>query len=123
MTPFQWLFGPLFVASSGACLVRMLRGRMSPRAGAAWSLVWAAAAATVIVPQWSTLVARAFGIGRGADFVLYVAVILGLYVALALYHRHRRLEAVVTELVRRRALESAQHGAEGRAAAPDLPLP
>jgi hypothetical protein len=61
--------------------------------------------------------ALALGIGRGADLVFYSAVLAGLGACLYFYNRYRRLEILVTELVRRDAMEHPQRGANPDAAA------
>ena len=45
-----------------------------------------------------------FGIGRGADFVLYTAVIVILRILFYLYSQNRRMEQQLTQIVRHLAL-------------------
>lgn len=110
MTPFQLVFGPLFLVSLLVSLLRTSRGRMAWRAGLLWALLWGAAALVVLDPELANRIGWAFGIGRGADFVLYLGLVAGLYAALALYERYRRLEAMVVELLREKAINQARLG-------------
>jgi hypothetical protein len=107
---FQGILGPLLALAGTICLVQTLRRRMTRRAGLAWSLLWFGAAAFVFDPLLSSRIARLFGIGRGADFALYVGVIVAWFVAWMLFLRTRRLENTITELVRLRALDEARLG-------------
>lgn len=111
MNPFQWIAFPVFLGSAALCLLQFLRGRIAFRPAAFWTVLWGAAAALVLRPTLASAIAHAFGIGRGADFALYVGVTLGLYLGWASFVRYRRLEAVVTELVRDRAIAGARQGA------------
>lgn len=118
MNLFQWVFVPLLVLSSALSLLRVLRGRVGRREGLAWAAGWGVAAALVADPGLSVRMGNLFGIGRGVDFVLYVSVIAGAYVALSLYGRSRRLEAALTEVVRQLAIEKACRGGDGPGASP-----
>lgn len=73
--------------------------------GGAWSLVWVLGALLLWRPEITTRVASFFGIGRGADFILYIAVIvLGVAVfllALSLDHMRREMTGLVQELALR----------------------
>lgn len=122
MNLFQWVLGPLFGASALFCLVQTMRRRMSRRAGLLWTALWSGACALVFDPLLSSRIAGWFGIGRGADFALYVGVTIGLYVSWMLFLRTRRLEATLTEMVRLRALDQAHLGGQERgSSAPEPP--
>lgn len=71
-----------------------------------WLLVWTLAAVAFARPQWTTQAAKAVGIGRGADALLYCAVLAGLVFALRQAVAQRRLERQITLLVRALALQS-----------------
>ncbi len=68
-------------------------------------LALAAAAATLlVVPELSTRIANALGIGRGADLVGYVVDVTVGFVVLHYYTKFVALEAKLTELTRALAL-------------------
>jgi hypothetical protein len=114
MNLFQLVFATLFLLSLLWCVVQLSRGRMRRVSGFIWVLVWATATMAVLRPELASRVAHLFGIGRGSDFVLYIAVILGLYLTATLYKHLRRLEIMVTELLRLRALDQASLGGEDK---------
>ncbi len=72
-------------------------------------LVYLAGAAAGIVlvidPQLSTRIANALGIGRGADLIFYLAIIMALFYGVASRSRTRRLERQITLLVRQQAID------------------
>lgn len=76
-----------------------------------WSVVWIAAAVVTLLPDTATRVARIFGVGRGADFVLYAAVAGLFFLVFTLFIQHEKLERILTELVRREALEEIEEEA------------
>jgi hypothetical protein len=84
------------MGSGGFCLVRLL--------------VWTAAALAITFPDSVQRVALFFGVGRGADVVLYLFVLTFLAVSFFLYARYRRLEQRLTLVVRHLALREAVKG-------------
>lgn len=110
MTLFQDIFAPLCVCAAGAMLWRTARGRSPRRNGLFWTAVWLAAGYLILNPLLTTRIAGWLGIGRGADLLLYIAILAGLAGSFYFYVRHRRLEVVVTEIIRREALRSAVQG-------------
>jgi hypothetical protein len=65
-------------------------------------------------PDLTSRVAQAVGVGRGADVVVYLAVILLFYVIFRIYLRLDRMERDITVLVRRLAVDEAERSG-GRA--------
>ena len=79
-----------------------------------WTLLWVAALVAVLYPEQTTDIAKALGIRRGADLVVYSAVlgfIVGFYVV-SLKLRH--LSREVTVLTRELALMEAERKREDR---------
>ena len=60
----------------------------------------------ILFPDWTIIIAHKLGVGRGADLVFYISILLFWFVILKLYSRMRRLEQMFTEMVRKDALES-----------------
>jgi small membrane protein len=116
MNLFQWIAVPVFVVSAAYCVLQFLRGRLAWRPAGFWTLLWTVAAALVLRPSLASSIAHAFGIGRGADFALYIGVTLALYLAWASFVRYRRLEVMLTELVRDRAIAGARRGGSSASA-------
>ena len=110
MTLFQTVFVPFCTLLALVVLLRALRSAGSRRSGLFWTLVWLAAAGLIADPSATTTLASWVGIGRGADLVLYVSTLAGLSAALFFYVRFRRLEVVITGIIRREALHAPRRG-------------
>lgn len=108
MNLFQIIFAPLCAIAALNSLLRLRRGQTGWLAGLFWCAIWTGGAAAIAYPPITSLAAKAFGITRGTDFVLYV-VSLGLLVFLRVfYNRYRRLENMVTQLAREMAIAQPQ---------------
>jgi len=88
-------------------LAAMLRGWATRREGVAWAVVWLATGLAILLPDLTIVVAKALGIGRGADLVLYCTVIVMLVGFFMVYARLRRLRRDVTLLTRHLAIREA----------------
>jgi hypothetical protein len=110
VTLFQTVFIPVCALLAVGVLLRALRSAGSRRTGFFWAFLWLVAAGLIADPSATTTLASWVGIGRGADLVLYVATLAGLGAALFFYARFRRLEVVVTGIVRREALHAPRRG-------------
>jgi small membrane protein len=62
----------------------------------------------VILPEWTTYLAELLGVGRGADLVLYVFIVVTLGAVFILHLRIRSSVQTTTALARSIALMSAQ---------------
>jgi len=71
---------------------------------------WSAAAAAIVDPGIPQAVAIRIGIGRGADLVLYLVVLVFLGGSFYFYSCFVRLERQLTEVVRHMAMQSARRG-------------
>jgi hypothetical protein len=104
---FQIVVAPVLAFSALVSLARARHAGSRRLGGLLWAAIWLAGAGLVLRPNVSTTISSFFGIGRGADFVFYIAVVSGLYALLALYGRLRRLETALTEVVREQAIRDA----------------
>ena len=91
-----------------AVFVGLARGGLRRRDALWLSLALVAAAVALAWPESTSAVARALGIGRGADLLLYVSVFAMGAGFLGAHVRMRRTERALTEVVRALALEDAE---------------
>jgi len=77
---------------------------ISAREGFAWSVLWVAAFSVILLPDITSIIARAVGIGRGVDLVIYAAITLLFVLVFKIFLTLDRLEQKLTELVRTDAL-------------------
>jgi len=108
MNAFQGLVLMLFSLLAAVTLSAALRGLVRKRIALLWLSLWRLGALATIWPRSTMLVARWLGIGRGADLLLYLSVLLMLVGFFYVYGRFRRLDRQITLLVRRLALDNAQ---------------
>jgi small membrane protein len=75
----------------------------------AFLLVLAALVSIIFIlwPEVTGKIARMLGVGRGADFVFYISIMVFWYVITQLFARIRKLEQIMTELIRKDAIRSA----------------
>ena len=66
-------------------------------------------------PEFSTLIANYFGVGRGADFLFYISHLLLFFIAFRFYLKNRELETRLNRLVQQLALkDAAEHNRADR---------
>ena len=95
-----------------ACLflltvVAVWRAWITKRESMIWIVVWLVAATALVSPKMTSVLARAMGIGRGADLLLYCSVVVMMIGFLMIYVRLRRLRREMTLLVRHLAIHEA----------------
>lgn len=100
-----------------ACVtaLQLARHREQTRMRLLLTLIWLAAAGAILRPDLSMRLANAVGIGRGADLLLYVAILASLIVWFTVYLRLVSHEKQLTEVVRHLAIAEARrtHQAPG----------
>jgi hypothetical protein len=106
MTSLQWILIVVAILAIVFIWRRVKQEAIRRIEGVLWTLVWAAVIVVVFQPSFSTRIANIFGVGRGADFVLIVAVAVLFLMVFQLYVAHQRLERSLTEFVRRQALQT-----------------
>lgn len=105
---FQWVALLVIFLLLLAELYRAMHGRVIRRLWAIRVLIWIGAGAAIYWPQEVTRLARAVGIERGADLLLYLSVLAFIATSLYLYARCVRLQQQITQIVRHIAIEEAQ---------------
>lgn len=81
-----------------------------------WSLLWILVVAVALWPQVTDRVAGAVGVGRGADLLVYVSVVVLVYASFRTMTQLQKLHEEQTELVRRIAIDDAKLPDTGRQA-------
>lgn len=68
----------------------------------------AVAAVFIIWPDLTNSIAKELGVGRGADLVFYISILIFWFVVLKMYVRIRTLEQSFTEMIRQDAISKAK---------------
>ena len=63
----------------------------------------------IVWPDITNAIARKLGVGRGADLIFYISILIFWFVVLKLYIRIRRLEKSFTQIIREDALNKASN--------------
>jgi hypothetical protein len=103
---FQILFALFALFAIFGVLKRKKENQLSTRGAGFWIVFWIFAIIAVMWPNSTTILANRLGIGRGADLVLYISVILIFYL---IFKLHLKIEAVsrdITKVVRKDAIDN-----------------
>ena len=73
-----------------------------------WLIFWLAVGVAFVMPESLTRLANLLGIGRGADLVLYVAVVVVFYLMFRIFVRLEKMERDITKVVRKDAIKEAE---------------
>lgn len=63
----------------------------------------------ILFPEWSSILAKKLGVGRGTDLVLYLCIVLFYFIILKLYARMRKMEQQITDIIRKQALGETEN--------------
>lgn len=86
---------------------RFRGGELSINGAVLWSLFWVAAAIVALLPNSAAYVAELVGIGRGADLVVYVALVLIFFIIFRLMVKIEMLNKDITKLTRKISLQES----------------
>ena len=87
-------------------LLNTLGAALGPIIAGFWLLVWLLSIAAIAWPESTVIMAKALGVGRGADLVLYCSVVAMLTGFFYIYGRFRRMDRQMTILIRQLAIEN-----------------
>jgi hypothetical protein len=62
----------------------------------------------VLWPDVTNIIAKRLGVGRGADLIFYLSILIFWFISLKLYARIRKLEQLFTEVIRNDALKKVK---------------
>lgn len=93
----------LFVLSR--IILQFRKGATTLKETIFWTTLWILVALAVIFPKTTDLFAKALGVGRGADLLVYLAVIFLFYLIFRIFIRLERIERDITKIIRKIALD------------------
>ena len=109
MTFFQILTLPIIALLLIWSVRKLLKGEQPRGLMLLKVFIWAAAGVAIYDPDLTIRAAKLFGIGRGADLVLYFTTIFFLLGVLYFYNRLLKLETQITQIVRHLAIDEAEN--------------
>ena len=104
--------------SIAGAVLRFRRGDIRRGPAALWVAVWAAVLVFVASPDLSQDVATVFGVGRGVDLIVYVAIVALLFMQYRTWARQERMDRAITAISREIALKGIPEEG-GEASRPD----
>lgn len=99
----------LLIAFAFFALTRTIRqykqGRVPRMQLLLWLLFWFGVVFVAVLPQTTDTLAKLVGVGRGADFVTYISLLVLFYFSFRLFIKIEHVEQELTRLVRKMSLE------------------
>ena len=89
-------------------LRRFRSGGLKTKEAFVWVIFWTLAMVVVVIPSYTTVLAKVLGVGRGVDAVMYLAVALLFFLIFKIFVHLEKMERHITELVRRDTLSQAK---------------
>jgi small membrane protein len=117
MRPAQSLLLAFVLAALAQVLHSYKQRRMAPLDFLFWGLVWIGTASMIIFPDATSVLAHFLGIGRGADLIMYLSLLISSYLIFRLHLALARLEQAITVLVGAIALERLPESVDSRVTA------
>jgi hypothetical protein len=106
MLIYSIIFPILAIIAIIVFFLRYKDGKSSFSSFLAWLIIWIFVIIFSIFPNSSVIFAKAFGITRGLDFIIIVALVFLFYLGLKLYYKFDKLEDNVNKLVKEVALNN-----------------
>ena len=107
MTLFQLIAFPIALGLGLRSAVRLARGERYRMRAILGTLLWIAAAVTILIPNATTEIANRLGIGRGTDLVTYLVALAFLWSWFYFHQKITRTARHLTDLCRALAVERA----------------
>lgn len=103
--PMQYLLVLLVLLIVYRVIIKWRQGFLSPKDAFFWVGFWLVVGAIVVVPETTSFLARMVGVGRGADLVVYLSIVLIFYIIFQVTVKIEKVERNITKIVRTVAME------------------
>ncbi len=91
----------LVIIALSVIVKRTSQNKLSLGQAATWFLMWLIVLIVFWYPESTSYLASALGIGRGADLIIYVAILVMFYMLFRMYLRMDKLSGDITKVVRK----------------------
>jgi hypothetical protein len=106
--PIQFVLVLFAAFGLARSVLRFRRGQMPFANLALWLLFWCGVLVVAVQPETTSVVARWLGVGRGADFAMYLALLAIFTVLFRMFGKIEDLERQITRVVRAAALKEME---------------
>jgi hypothetical protein len=103
----QYILAALLLLALYGTWKRERQQALTRVAAAAWSALWIGAIVVVLRPEVTDIAATLFGVGRGADVVVYFSVVILFYLVFRIFVRLAKIERDITAVVRAHGIAKA----------------
>ncbi|HLC70328.1 MAG TPA: DUF2304 family protein [Patescibacteria group bacterium] len=101
----QYLLVLIFLYGLVRSITRFRHKEFSKTNLVVWIILWLVGIVVVLIPDVTFSIARVFGVGRGADLVVYLSLAVLFLVVFRLVSKTEKMERDITKLTRKIALE------------------
>jgi hypothetical protein len=105
MNPIQIVLILFAVFAWSRAVNALRRGTLALTPFLLWTIFWVAVVVVVVRPETTAVLAHVFGVGRGADLAIYLALMLVFFLLFRLFAKIEELERQLTRFVRSEALK------------------
>ncbi|MFA6105191.1 MAG: DUF2304 family protein [Patescibacteria group bacterium] len=103
--PIQALLILIFLIAISKVFMRYRSEDLSLKETVVWILFWVLAGVVVIQPNLTARVAEMLGVGRGADVVVYISLVVLFFIVFRLVIKIEKLNREITKVIREKALK------------------
>ncbi len=89
-------------------IIKWRQGFLAFRDAIFWMGFWLVVGAIVLVPETTSFMARMVGVGRGADLVVYLSIVLIFYIIFQITVKIEKIERNITKIVRQVAVSGKE---------------
>src|SRR4030042_2319643 len=107
--PFQFILFSFLLFAFSRVVLRFREGTISVGIFLFWSAIWLLATVGILEPQFTTFVANKLGIGRGADAIIYLSLLLLYYLVYRTNVQIENIREEITKLARMIALSKEKN--------------
>lgn len=112
LLPVQFLILAFAVFALARALAQFRAGHLRLVFFACWLVLWVAVGVVAVLPQSTTILANAVGVGRGSDLIVYVSLAVLFYLSFRLFVKIEDTQRDITKLVRLLGLKELGKGEE-----------
>lgn len=105
MTVIQILLVIFVAMALLGTVARFRKGGLSAAQLLLWSLLWTAVGVVAVRPETTSVLATYVGVGRGADLIVYLALLALFYLQFRMFAKIETLEREITKVVRKDAID------------------
>lgn len=106
MLIYSIIFPILAIIAIGVLFLRLRSGKTSLSSFILWCILLIFVIIFSVIPEFSLIFARAFGITRGLDFLIIAALVMLFYLGVKLYYKLDKIQDDVNKIVKEVALNN-----------------